>query len=58
MERILQSEKIVTKHCIRSWQGGLQRIMICRGRLWNWNETSARRRRRMKGIVPIRVSIY
>jgi hypothetical protein len=44
MERISQSEKIVTKHCIWSWRGGLQRIMICQGRLWNWNATSARRR--------------
>jgi hypothetical protein len=32
--------------------------MICQGRLWNWNATSARRRRRTKGIVPIRVTIY
>ncbi len=58
MERISQLEKIVTTQCIRSWQGRLQRIMICQGRLWNRNATSARRRRRTKGIVPIRVTIY
>jgi hypothetical protein len=51
-------KKIVTKHCIWSWRGGLQRIIICQGRLWNWNATSARRRRRTMGIVPIRFTIY
>ncbi len=49
-------KKIVKKHCIWSWRGGHRRIMICRGRVWNWNATSARRR--TKGIVPIRVTIY
>ncbi len=32
--------------------------MICQGRLWNWNATSARRRRRTMGIDPIRATIY
>jgi hypothetical protein len=58
MERISQLEKIVTKHSIWSWCGGLRRIMICQGRLWNWNATLARRRRWTMDIVPIRVTIY
>ncbi len=51
-------KKIVTKHCIWSWCSGLQRIMICQGRLWNRNATSARRREKTMGIVLIRVTIY
>ncbi len=51
-------KKIVTKHYIWSWRSGLRRIMICQGRLWNWNATSAKRRRKTMGIVPTRVTIY
>jgi hypothetical protein len=47
--------KIVKKHCIWLWRGGHRWIMICQGRVWNWNATSARRR--IKGIIPIRVTV-
>ena len=43
-----------TLHLVMAWWTLKDNDM---SRLWNWNATSAKRRRRTMGIVPIRVTI-